>query len=473
MKQPRRLLAWAAACAAAACTVGPDFAPPELPVPKAFVAATDAPPAPRGERWWLQLQAPQLDQLVEQALADNRDRRAALARIRAARAAAGIAEAALLPQVDAAGNYNRTVTTEASPSPLRGKSFDTFGLGFDMAWELDLFGRLARESEARTAEATLAEEDALAITESLAAEVVTAYADLIGATQRREATQAGVRAGEELLALVSARARGGVGSDLETASAERQLGAVRARLPIVEREWQRAAARLAVLTGRSPDAVLESLRGAKQLGTVPDLVALGLPAELVARRPDVRAAEQRLHAAVARLGAAKAEQYPRFSITGFFGLEANHPDSLFDAGSRALRAGPSVHVPLFDGGAVAQGIAVRTAQIDEAQAQLEQTVLHAFEEVENSAHGLRQERMRVTELESARLAATRARDFAEARFRAGLSDFLTVLEAEQDRLDLDTQVATATADLVRVYAALQKALGGGVMPAAAIAATPL
>lgn len=474
MTRRPHLLAWAAACAAAACAVGPNYAPPELPVPASFATAGDAAAKPRGERWWTALQAQQLDQLIEQALTDNRDRRAALARIRAARAAAGIADAALLPQLDAAGNYTRTMTTDASPSPLKGKSFDTFGMGFDMAWELDLFGRLSRESEARTAEAVLAEEDAQAITESLAAEVVTAYADLIGATQRRDATQAGVRAGEELLALVTARARGGVGSDLETASAERQLAAVRARLPIVEREWQRAASRLAVLTGRTPTAIVDQLRGAKQLGTVPDLVSLGLPAELVERRPDVRAAEQRLHAAVARLGAAKAEQYPRLSIAGFFGLEANHPDSLFDTGSRALRAGPSVHLPLFDGGAVAQGIAVREAQIDEARAQLEQTVLRSFEEVENSAQGLQQERRRVAELEAARLAATRARDFAEARFRAGLSDFLTVLEAEQDRLDLDTQVATATADLVRVYAALQKALGGGVLPAptALVAAAP-
>jgi multidrug efflux system outer membrane protein len=460
--------------AVAACTVGPDFAPPSLPVPERFAAADAAPAAPRDARWWQRLQSPQLDQLVEQALTDNRDRRAALARIRAARAAAGIADAARMPQVDAAGNYTRTVTTEASLSPLRGRSFDTFGLGFDMAWELDLFGRLARESEARAAEAVMAEADALAVTESLAAEVVTAYADLIGATQRRAATQAGIRAGEELLALVTARARGGVGSDLETASAERQLAAVRARMPIVEREWQRAAARLAVLTGRTQDAILAALQNAQPIAAVPDLLAIGLPADLIERRPDVRAAVERLHAAVARLGAAKAEQYPRLSIAGFFGLEANHPDSLFDAGSRALRAGPSLHVPLFDGGAVAQGIAVRDAQVDEAQAQLEQVVLRSFEEVENSAQGLRQERLRVASLLAARLAATQARDFAEARFRAGLSDFLTVLEAEQDRLDLDTQVATATADLVRVYAALQKALGGGVPmePAVAAAAEP-
>jgi outer membrane protein TolC len=243
-------------------------------------------------------------------------------------------------------------------------------------------------------------------------------------------------------------------------------------MPIVEREWQRAAARLAVLTGRTQNAILAALQNAQPIATVPDLLAIGLPADLVERRPDVRAAVERLHAAVARLGAAKAEQYPRLSIAGFFGLEANHPDSLFDAGSRALRAGPSLHVPLLDGGAIAQGIAVRDAQVDEAQAELEQVVLRSFEEVENSAQGLRQERLRVASLLAARLAATQARDFAETRFRAGLSDFLTVLEAEQDRLDLDTQVATATADLVRVYAALQKALGGGVpmeLPVAAAA----
>jgi NodT family efflux transporter outer membrane factor (OMF) lipoprotein len=457
-----RALLLVAAGALSACTVGPDYERPALPAPAAWQSDTTVFPttAASPAAWWQQLGSSQLDALIDTCLADNLDLRSAAARIRQARAAAGVADATSWPQLDGFGSYSRVRTTEATPSPVRGLEYDTWTLGFDASWELDLFGRLAREQEARGAEVSLSEADAVALRVSLAAEVVTAYAGLVGATARRDVATASVTAAEQLVQLTAARTTGGVGNDLDTARAERLLAAARSRIPAQDRDWQTARNRLAVLLGRTPDLLAATLVQSAQLGPVPDVVALGLPADLIERRPDVRAAEHRLHATTARLGAALAERFPRLSITGFFGLQSDRSNDLLRTSSRALTAGPSLRLPLFTGGGVGAQIAGRQAAIDEALADLEQTVLRAFEEVENATSALQQERRRVTELVTAVAAAERARTFAQQRFDAGIDDFLAVLDAEQSRLDLADQLAVATTEVVRQFAALQKALGG-------------
>jgi len=445
-----------------ACAVGPDYERPELPTPATWQRDDPAfaTTAPTVDAWWQQLGSPLLDELVATCLADNRDLRGALARIRQARAIAGVADASGWPQLDGTAGYSRTRTTEATPSPVRGRSYDTWTLGFDVSWELDLFGRLSREQEASGAEVLVSEADAAAVRIALVAEVVTAYASLLGATARRDVAAASVDAAEQLLQLTTARAAGGLGDDLDTARAERLLAAARARIPAQERTWHEAAHRLAVLVGRTPGDLPVALAGAA-LGPLPDVVAIGLPADLVQRRPDVLAAEQQLHAATARLGAAVAERFPRLSLTGFFGLEADRSGDLLRRSSRAMRAGPAVQLPLFTGGGVGQQIAVREAEIDAARTGLEQVVLQAFEEVENATSALQHERRRVAELTAAVAAAERARTFAQQRFDAGLDDFLTVLDAEQSRLDLADQLAVATTEITRQFATLHKALGSG------------
>ncbi len=457
-----RSFSLAAATLLGACAVGPDYERPPLPTPAAWNsdAASFPTAAPSRAAWWQQLSSPQLDELVASCLEDNLDLRSAMARIRQARAAAGVADASSWPQIDGTGSYSRVRTTEATPSPVRGRSYDTWTLGFDASWELDLFGRLAREQEARGAEVASSEADAAAVRVSLAAEVVTAYAGLVGATARRNVANASVTAAAELVQLTAARTTGGVGNDLDTARAERLLAAARSRIPAQDRAWQEAKNRLAVLLGRTPDQLPPDLAQAAQIGPVPDVVAIGLPAELVQQRPDVRAAEHRLHAATARLGAALAERFPRLSLTGFFGLEADHASDLLQGSSRALRAGPQLRLPLFTGGGVGAQIAGSEAVIEQARADLEQTVLRAFEEVENATNALQNERRRVTELVAAVDAAERARAFAQQRFDAGIDDFLAVLDAEQSRLDLADQLAVAATEVVRQFAALQKALGG-------------
>lgn len=455
-----RLLPALAAIALTACAAGPDYTTPELPTPASWASASDAfPTTPATAPWWRSLACPALDQLVDEALAANHDLRMAAARIQQARALAGAADGADQPQLDATTGYTRTRTTEATPSPIGGRSYNTWTLGFDVRWELDLFGRLARETEARTAEVELAEADRRGIRQSLIAELVTAYADLHGARHRREVAEASIRAADELLVITRARAETGIGTELDTARAERLLASARARLPAHEQQWRRSAHRLALLVGKSPGELQASLRATPDLGAVPDLIATGLPADLVRQRPDVRIAERRLAAATARLGSALAERYPRLSLAGFFGLEADRTGDLFRSSSRAMRAGPSLQLPLFTGGTVGEQIAVREAQIDEARAELEQTVLRAFEEVENGLVGLQQERLRLGELDRAVTAAERARALAQQRFDAGIDDFLTVLDAEQGRLDLADERASAATAVLRQFALLHKALG--------------
>jgi NodT family efflux transporter outer membrane factor (OMF) lipoprotein len=422
--------------------------------------------------WWRAFDCPLLDGLITEALDGNRDLQQALARIEEARAAAGVAKADLMPRIDGGAGYLRTATTHASPSPLRGVGYDTWSLGFNVSWELDLFGRLRRESEARTAELQIAEADVHAVQLLLVAEVVAAYADLIGARDRRAVADASVAAAEALVSLTRGRTEGGLGTDLDVARADRLLAAARARLPLLERDWHRAAFRLSVLTGRAPGDKLAELRAAPGLGTVPDVIAIGLPAELVRQRPDVRAAEQRLHAATARVGAALAERYPSVNIAGFFGLEANHADRLRNISSHAMRVGPNVRVPLFAGGSITERIRIREAQLQEASFALEQQVLLAFEEVENAATGLQQGQRRRGELGTALAAADRTRVLAQQRFDAGLDDFLAVLDAEQSRLDIADQHALAATEVVRQFAALHRALGGGSTPTGEAVAGP-
>jgi len=453
----------------ASCSVGPLYKTGHAHAPEAFqsTAAEDPafPATSSDAAWWRALGNPLLDQLVDKAFADNRDLRAALARIDQARAAAGAAAAELWPQLDARAGYTRTRTTEATPSPVRGITFDSFVLGFDASWELDLFGRLRKESDARTLELRATAADAAGVRLTLAAEVTAAYAELHGALRRHAIAADSVRAAEELLQLTRARADGGLGTDLDSTRAERLLAATRARLPVFDREWHRAAFRLAVLTGEQPGTLVEQLRTAPPLATVPDVVGIGIPADVVRNRPDLEAAERRLEAAYARVGAAMAERYPSIGITGFLGLESNRTSTWFEAGSRAWNVGPAVRLPLFNGGSIEQRIAIREAELDEALHGVQQRALLAFEEVENAITGLRQERRRRSELDAAVAAAERARTLAAQRFDAGLDDFLGVIDAEQARLDLADQQAAVGIELVRQFAALHKALGGGAPPA--------
>ncbi len=456
----------------AGCAVGPDYARPELAAPDRWNAADAAFPAapPDLTGWWRKLGAPQLDELVASALTANLDLRAATARIREARAAAGIADAGRLPQLDGTAGYTRQRTTEATPSPVRGREFDTWTLGFDASWEIDLFGRIAREREAAGADVDAARADADVVRVTLVAEVVAAYAELDGATRRRAVAAASVAAAADLVALTRARTESGVGNDLDTARAERLLAAAQARLPAQDRDRTRAAHRLAVLVGRAPGELVASLDDATPLAPVPDVVAIGLPAELVRHRPDVVAAERDLHAATARLGVALAERFPRITLGGFFGLESDRAGDLLRSSSRAFRGGPTVRLPLYTGGGVGARIAVQEARIEAAAVELEHRVLRAFEEVENAVDGLQHERRRFADLGVAVAAAERSRGFAQQRFDAGLDDFLAVLEAEQSRLDLADQLAQSSTELVRLYVALHKALGGaplGVTPTAA------
>ena len=464
----RHTLLLLVAAAAASCSLGPSYKTAHAHGPDAFQSAAASDPAfpatASDPAWWRALGNPLLDQLIDKAFADNRELRAALARIDQARAAAGAAAAELWPQLDARAGYTRTRTTEATPSPVRGITFDSFVLGFDASWELDLFGRLRKESDARTLELRATAADAAGVRLTLAAEVTAAYAELHGALRRQAIAADSVRAAEELLQLTRTRADGGIGTDLDSTRAERLLASSRARLPGFDRDWHRAAFRLAVLTGEQPGALVEQLRAAPPLGAVPDVVGIGIPADVVRNRPDLEAAERRLEAAYARVGAAMAERYPSISITGFLGLESNRTSNWFEAGSRAWNVGPAVRLPLFNGGSIAERITIREAELDEALHGVKQRALLAFEEVENAITGLRQERRRRTELDAAVDAAERARTLAAQRFDAGLDDVLGVLDAEQARLDLADQQAAVGIELVRQFVALHKALGGGTPP---------
>lgn len=463
MNAPTRAVWFAAAIAASACRSGPDYAPPELALPSGFAFADAAafPPVVAAADWWTALQSRELDALVAAVDRDGLDLQVAGHRIAQARAAAGLAAAAAWPSVGAAAEFTRQRTTAATPSPVRGRAFDTVRAGFDVAWEIDLWGRVAREHEAAGAAVGVAEADFAAARSSLRAEVVVVWTELATVARRAAVLADSIAAAEQLLEIARAQATGGVGTELDLARAERLVAATRARAPELAQRRATAAYRLDVLLGRTPGGEPPPA-ATTPLPLVPDVVAIGLPAALVQQRPDVRAAERQLAAATARVGAALAARWPRLSLSGFFGFEADHGGDLGRWSSRALRTGPQVALPLFDGGARAAAVDEREAEVAEAAVRLRQQVLLAFEEVATATAALQQQRLQAAELRRALAAAERAQAFARERFAAGIDDFLAVLDAEQGRLDLADRIAVVDAECWRQFAALHKALGSGV-----------
>lgn len=461
-------LAVVGAALAGACTMGRDYAPPVLQAPAAWsdpqVGSVQEPP--ELARFWTLLTDPALDALVERAVGANLDLHTAWLRIVEARAAAGLATAARGPELSAGADYARQRQSEAFPGFAQGREFDSFGLGFDALWELDLFGRLGREAEAAQAQIGVAFAQWALTQVTLTGEVAAAYVRLRSAQQRQALATRGEQVARDLLALVVARQGAGTGDELDVARAQRQLAVAQAQLPSHVASAATARHTLALLCGAPASEFGAELRQSAALPNAPVAAVLGLPADVVRRRPDVRAGERALAAATAQVAAAEAARYPTLRILGSFTQRAERSNDLLDWGSRAWNVGPSLDWPLLTSGRLTRTIELRDAQVEQARTRLEQTVLRAFAEVEDGLATFLAETERSARLAEAVTAAQRARELAQVRFDAGSADFLDVIEAEQQRLALDDQLALAQRDALLAWIALHKALGGG-LPAPA------
>lgn len=453
-----------------ACTVGPDYAEPQLAVPANYLEASASETASL-DRWWQGFGDAQLSSLMDRALTANLDIEMATARIREARALEQVAGAGASPQVAAEASITRQrISENAFPVPptpgsgggglVLGEEFTTWRVGFDASWELDLFGRNRREREAaaaRTGSTTWSRRDAEV---SVAAEVANAYLRLRTFQARIANAEAELERQTRFEQLVEARARGGLvtGQDLEQQKSERAVAA--AEIPALQAQAKAEIHALGVLTGQSPDALAAELAPAKaQL--VPPPIPAGVPSELLRRRPDIRAAERNLAAATADIGVAVADLYPRFSLTAAPALVSTALGSLLEWGSRSVSAGAALDWPIFDGGARRANIEVQNARQEQAMIAYRGTVLTGLQDVEDALGQLAGNQRKLAELEQGLSTAARAEEISRTRYRGGLVTLADVLVAQQRRLSLEEQVIEIRGALARDTVALVKALGGG------------
>lgn len=456
------------------CNVGPNYAPPKPSAPAEWSSTLEgglkAESPGELSRWWMTLNDPQLDSLIERAVAGNLDLKEAKSRVLQARAQRGVIAADGLPQVDANASYSRSRASEnAGPRSQQGgvgqfqpsEGTDLYVVGFDAGWELDLFGRNRRALEAADAEIAAAVESERDVLVTLLGEVARNYIEVRSFQNRLAITRSNIAVQQETVDLARSRSTAGITSELDLARSEAQLNSTTSALPSLEIGLAQAMHRLAVLLGREPGALKAELAADAPIPVAPEDLPVGMPSDLLRRRPDIRAAERNAAAATARIGVATADLFPRVSLIGSLGLESSQIGSLPSGDSRFWSIGPTLNWAVFDAGRIRSNIKVRESITDQSLLTYDRTVLGAFEEVENSLVAYGRELVRRQSLVQAVAADQKSVEMAKELNLRGLTDFLSVLDAQR-QLFIDQELLAASERNVAVnLVAVYKALGGG------------
>lgn len=441
--------------------VGPDYQRPQLDVPANWQrsdAAVTAPGRDDLSAWWQRLEDPVLSGLVEQALAGSLDLRTARARLRQARALRAAAGAERFPTVSASTGVSRVEGSERTGS---GRTTELYSAGFDASWEPDAFGGVRRGIEAAQADLEAAEARLAATRVTLAAEVALNYVEVRAFQARLAIARASLESQAQTSQLTDWRAQAGLVGALDVEQARAQLEQTRAQIPALATSLAQAEHRLAVLLGRAPGAARERLAVRRPIPAPPERVAVGIPADTLRQRPDVRAAERTLAAETARIGQAEAARYPRFSLTGSIGVEALSASALGASGAAASTLAARAAATLFDAGRLRQQVEAQSATAEQALVAYEAAILTALEEVENALVGLANGARRAAALRTAVEAARNAALLARQRYASGLIDFQPVLDTERTLLALEDSLAVTQAESASSLVQLYKALGGG------------
>jgi NodT family efflux transporter outer membrane factor (OMF) lipoprotein len=448
----------------AGCAVGPDYVAPEPDAPAAWhdAAGTAVDTAPADPdtlaAWWTTLDDPVLTGLVDRAVRGNQDLRQARGRLRQARAQRGVATADYFPSVTGSAGASRG---KGAANLGSGRYANLYTAGFDATWELDLFGGKRRAVEAARADVDAGEADLRDVLVSLLAELATNYVDLRTFQERLAFAQANLKAQTETYDLTRWRAQAGLTTDLDVQQARRNLEQTRAEIPSLEAGLTQAANHLATLVGVPAGSLDDLLRRTGPIPSAPARVAVGVPADTLRQRPDVRRAERRLAAQTARIGVAQANRFPSLSLAGSIGVEPLVPGKLFESGAQTVSGRTTLAQSIFDAGALKDNVQVQDALQEQALAAYRAAVLTALEDVEGALASYASERDRKDALGRAADAARLAADLARDQYTSGLIDFQTVLDAQRSLLSLQDQLAVSegavTSDVIRLY----KALGGG------------
>jgi outer membrane protein, multidrug efflux system len=455
----------------AGCAVGPDFTPPDMTLPAGWAGPAPLPAVTPAEQdlacWWAVFDDKMLQSLMQQAVESNLDLKFAEARIRQARAARGIAESFLGPTLDATGSYQRGETS-VSPTDTGGSSGRTvrvttnqYFAGFDAAWELDIFGGVRRGVEAADADFQASVEARRDVLVTLTAEVARNYIDLRAFQLRISLARQNLEAQKHSAKLTQQRFEAGLASRLDVASAEAQVATTAGVIPLLEASARQTIYSLGVLLGRPPAALVQELAPALAIPTAPPSAPMGVPSDLLRRRPDIRQAEAAVHAATARIGVSEADLYPKFTITGSIGVRASDFGSWLDWSSRLWNIGPGVTWRVFDMGRIRSDIAQQEALQEQSLIAYQKTVLTALLEVEGALISLDKEQEHRKALVDAVAFNQKAVDLSIILYTEGQTDFLNVLQAQRALFLTQDALAQSTQTISTNLVALYKALGGG------------
>jgi NodT family efflux transporter outer membrane factor (OMF) lipoprotein len=503
----------------AGCMVGPNYSSPVVKVNPAFTE-TQPPPTTQAStvsviasppvEWWTSFRDTEMQSLIERAARGNLDLKQAASRVRQARAQRGITGADLLPDFNSISGYQRahgsknvtiplgafggsSGTSKSAATPSKGKltlpaaqnsvpipgnhdggpqspfgsggfpgvSTSLYEVGFDSNWEIDVFGGSRRAVEAAIDDIQAAQEDQRDVLVSLLAETARTYVELRGLQRQQLIAQQNLKAQQDTLDLTKSKFDAGIVTDLDVARQANQVATTAATLPTLEDGIRNHIHTLGVLLGEDPNALLTELTVSGPIPEVPPEIPVGLPSELLRRRPDVRRAERQLASATANIGVAEADLLPKFSITAALGFDATRPKALFDWNSRYWALSPGVSWPIFDAGRIRFNIKVKDELQEQASEKYQQTVLIALQDVEDSLTSYRTEQLRHTALVDASTAAHQAVNLAKQQYDQGITDFITVLDAEREEFSAQDAVAQSERNISTDLIALYKALGGG------------
>jgi len=483
------VIALAVGCAAVlgvGCAVGPNYKPPAQHMPATWVAppttqaSTTVQEPLEVERWWTTFNDPELDSLVRRAVRANLDIQLASERIVQARAVLGVTEAGFFPTVDANGSYTRsfsakgggvvitsgaggtgTITGGGSTTTVKPHAHDNWQAGLNAAWQLDIFGGIRRSIEAATATWESQIENRRDVLVRTLASVASDYITLRGFQQQIKIAQENLQSQIHNAEVTRKKVQGGTTTGLDVANADAQVASTRAQLAGFESLAQQEIYAISVLLGEEPAELVAELRPTGNIPLTPPVVPVGLPSELLRRRPDIRAAERQLASATAQIGVATADLFPKFSLTGTLTTSGPRYQSIGNWGTRFWSFGPSASWAIFDAGAIWSNIAVQNSLQRQALLTYRQTVLLALQDVEDSLTAYAQEQQRRAALADSVAANQRAVKLATEQYQAGVTDFLNVLVAEQSLYSsqnalVQSNQAVAT-DLVAIY----RSLGGG------------
>jgi NodT family efflux transporter outer membrane factor (OMF) lipoprotein len=472
-----------------ACSVGPSFERPEAKLPgrwqdenaiaKQPEAASKIDDQTLAGEWWKEFGDARLNELINRTRQSNLDLRLATLRVVGTRVQRAIATGARWPSISASGAYQRHRESEfgvntrlidiiLSPGATRdqiitalAEPFDVYQAGFDASWEIDLWGRVRRAVESSDANAAAGLEDLHDAELTVIAEVARNYFELIGVRDQLRTARDDVATATDQLELTRYRTQGGLVTNLDLSVQQAQLSNVRAQIPLLERRETMLENALAFMVGADPRSLNEMLSESQSMPTMPAVVSTGLPSELARRRPDIRRAEARLHAATADIGVAVADLYPRISLTGSYAHQSLNASDFAEWGARQWVIGPSISMPIFQGGRLRSVVELRKVAQQEAAVNYQRTVLGAWHEIDNALEAYATELRRNRELADVVHASQDAYEVAHVRYQHGLVDSFIELDAHRTLLQAQRAYSESNTQIGVQLVALCKALGGG------------